>query len=433
MNKILRMNYQEVSNFLFSQLPVYQRDGKAAYKANLDNTIVLDNYFSNPHSDYLTIHVAGTNGKGSVSHMIASILQEAGYKTGLYTSPHLKDYRERIKIDGEMIDEGSVIDFVIKHKSIIENMKPSFFEMTVAMAFNHFSKQQVDIAVIETGMGGRLDSTNIVTPLVSVITNIGIDHTAFLGNDIKTIAGEKAGIIKTGIPVVIGEWNKESASVFLLKALEKNSSIVFADKLRTIVEIEDLKNEFDVYLNEDSEFLNLKIDLLGDYQQKNVLTTLTTLNAISDNIQVSKRNIADGLNSVVANTGLKGRWQVLSENPKIICDAGHNVEGITYIIKQLEKEDYDKLHMVLGMVNDKDIDKVLLLLPKNAKYYFTKANIPRALNEQALMKKAKEFGLKGASYGSVEMAILKAKEAAAENDLIFIGGSTFVVAEVPEL
>ncbi len=427
------MNYQEVIDFLFSQLPVYQRDGKAAYKANLDNTIAFDNYFNNPHRNYLIIHVAGTNGKGSVSHMIASVLQQTGYKTGLYTSPHLKDFRERIKIDGAMISKESVIDFVSTNKQIIEDLKPSFFEMTVAMAFEHFSKQQVDIAVIETGMGGRLDSTNIVTPLVSVITNIGIDHTAFLGTDLKTIAGEKAGIIKSEVPVVVGEWDKVTAPVFLHKALQNKASIVFADRVREISKEISNDNEFDINFNEEPEFLKMKIDLQGNYQMKNVLTAITALNTIKDKLNISSQNIKDGLNSVVANTDLKGRWQILSENPKIICDTGHNVEGITYIINQLEREQFETLHVVLGMVNDKDIDKVLVLLPKIAKYYFTKATIPRALNQQILMDKAKEFGLEGDSFDSVELAIDTAKLAAKETDLIFIGGSTFVVAEIPEL
>lgn len=426
------MNYQEVTKFLFSQLPVFQRDGKAAYKANLDNTIAFDNYFSNPHQNYLTIHVAGTNGKGSVSHMLASVLQQAGYKTGLYTSPHLKDFRERIKINGKLIEEYEVVNFVTEHKAVIQKLKPSFFEMTVAMAFEYFSKQQVDIAVIETGMGGRLDSTNIVKPLVSVITNIGIDHTAFLGKDLKSIAGEKAGIIKKDIPVVVGEWNVDTAPVFLTKALQKNTSIVFADKVRELNDNKDA-NTYDIHFSGEPEYLNLKIDLLGNYQQKNLLTAITALNAIKDKVTISSNDIHEGLGKVVSNTGLKGRWQIVNKAPKIICDTGHNVEGISYIIEQLKREQYKRLHIVLGMVNDKDIAKVLNLLPKDANYYFTKASIPRALDEKELMNTAKQFELIGGSYVSVAEAIEQAKVEATENDLIFIGGSTFVVAEIPDL
>lgn len=429
------MNYEQTLDFLFTQLPVYQRDGKAAYKANLDNTLALDEYFRHPHQNYLTIHVAGTNGKGSVSHMLASVLQEAGYKTGLYTSPHLKDFRERIKVNGLEIEEAEVIDFVDKHTGIIKELTPSFFELTVAMAFEYFSMQKVDIAVVETGMGGRLDSTNIVEPLISIITNIGLDHTAYLGDNLKAIAGEKAGIIKTNVPVVVGEWQAETAPVFLMKALQKNTEIIFVDKIREVVK-EENNNEikYNIIYEDNIEFLNLGIDLLGSYQAKNLLTTISVLQMLRAQLhKLSAKTITDGLAKVVLNTGLKGRWQILAQNPKIITDTGHNKEGLKYIVEQLATEDYEHLHIVFGMVNDKDIDSVLSLLPKTANYYFTKAKIPRALSEVNLMREGKKLGLTGSCYANVELAIRKAKEAASANDLIFIGGSTFVVAEIPEL
>lgn len=425
------MTYQETLDFLFNQLPVYQRDGKAAYKANLDNTHELDKHFMHPHQSYQTIHVAGTNGKGSVSHMLASVLQEAGYKTGLYTSPHLKDFRERIRVNGEMIGVEDVINFVSENGEIIKNLKPSFFEMTVAMAFKYFEQQKVDVAVIETGMGGRLDSTNIISPLVSVITNIGLDHTAFLGDNLKAIAAEKAGIIKAEIPVVIGEWNAETASVFLKRAIEKNAEIVFSDKVREMKT--DSENKHTIYHDSEIEYIDIKCGLMGDYQKKNIITALTAIQHLKSHFNLNTEHIKSGFLKVVENTGLKGRWQVLSNKPKTICDTGHNIEGMTYIINQLARENYKNLHIVMGMVNDKNIEKVLEILPKQATYYFTKAKIPRALSEVILMRQAKEEGLNGSCYANVELALQKAKKAAEPNDLIFIGGSTFVVAEVPDL
>lgn len=428
------MDYQQTTQFLFSQLPVYQRDGKSAYKANLNNTIALDTYFNHPHEQFMTIHVAGTNGKGSVSHMLAAILQHAGYKVGLYTSPHLKDFRERIRINGEPISEHEVINFVEQHKKIIESLRPSFFELTVAMAFHYFARQQIDIAVIETGLGGRLDSTNIITPLISVITNIGFDHVQFLGNTLRLIAGEKAGIIKPNIPVIIGETQTETAPVFLAKALELSSPIVFADQIRVAIPSEkEGKTFYSVFKQGETEFINLISDLQGSYQAKNILTVLAALNALPSNLVVKNADIIEGLKSVSQTTGLKGRWQIVQENPKIICDTGHNAEGISYVVKQLEIENYTKLHMVIGMVSDKDITKVLSLLPKNAVYYFTRASIPRAMNEQELMKQASNFDLTGSAFSTVAEAIASAKTQATCSDLIFIGGSTFVVAEVPEL
>lgn len=429
------MDYQQTIDFLFSQLPVYQRDGKAAYKANLDNTMALDHYFKSPHTKYVTVHIAGTNGKGSVSHLLAAILQKAGYKTGLYTSPHLKDFRERIKINGEMISENEVVDFVEENKDILNQIKPSFFEMTVALAFDFFAKRNIDIAIIETGMGGRLDSTNIIQPLLSIITNIGFDHTAFLGKELKDIAYEKAGIIKENTPIIIGEWNSQTATVFMQQAIKKTSPIVFADRVRRVENFHETDDcqSLTVYFNGEPEYLDLELDLLGDYQKKNILTVLTALDYLSKNITINVESIREGVKNATKITGLRGRWQRIGENPKIICDTGHNVDGIAYVVKQLKKQSFEKLHIVFGMVNDKEIDNVLEQMPQKANYYFTKANIPRAMGELELMRKAKKFGLNGSCYANVGLAIQKAKERATSKDFIFIGGSTFIVAEIPDL
>ena len=404
------MNYQETLDYLFTQLPMYQRVGQAAYKVDLSNTHELCKLLNNPENKFKSIHVAGTNGKGSTSHMLASVLYEAGYKVGLYTSPHLKDFRERVKINGEMISEDKVVSFVQQHKSNFENIQLSFFEWTVGLAFNYFASEKVDIAIIETGLGGRLDSTNVVTPEVSVITNIGIDHTQFLGDTLAKIAVEKAGIIKFNTPVIIGETQKESRTVFVKKANECNSSIQFADK--------QVQNK-------------LETDLKGTYQQKNVKTSLATIDVLNQNgWNISESNIRNGLLNVVKNTGLLGRWQVLSESPLTICDTGHNEEGITEIVAQLKSMPYNKLHIVFGAVNDKSIDKVLGLLPKEAQYYFCEAKIPRALKVEDLLNSAKKNGLQGIKYSSVQNALEAAIKKVELNDLIFVGGSTFVVAEV---
>lgn len=409
------MNYQETTAWMFNQLPMYQLQGASAYKKDLTNTHLLINHLNNPHAYLKCIHVAGTNGKGSSSHMLASILQEAGYKTGLYTSPHLKDFRERIKIIGPdtsgEITEDFVCDFINSNKSFFEANDISFFEMSVGLAFAYFAKEAVDIAVIEVGMGGRLDATNIITPLVSVITNIGLDHTQFLGNTLESVAFEKAGIIKTGIPVVIGEYTAETKNVFLAKAKETNSEIYFAA---------DLISE------------NLPSDLIGDYQihnKKTVIQTIKVLNTETD-FNISHHNIESGLLNVVKNTGLLGRWQQLGEFPKIICDTAHNKNGLEIVLKQIKKEKFGQLHIVLGVVNDKDLDEVFPLFPKNAIYYFCKPNIPRGLEVSILKEKASQFGLTGETYHSVSEAYSSAKESAAANDFIYVGGSTFVVAEI---
>lgn len=423
------MNYQETLNWLFSQLPMYQREGQAAYKANLDNTLALDEYFKHPHTHFKTIHVAGTNGKGSVSHMLASILQEAGYKTGLYTSPHLKDFRERIKINGEMVSEQYVIDFVEDNKDLFASIHPSFFEMTVAMAFKYFADQQVDIAVIEVGLGGRLDSTNIITPLASVITNISFDHMALLGNTLEKIAGEKAGIIKSGIPAIVGVRDKEYDYVFEERAASVNTTLSFAGEQWNVEK--NPEGNYHLKRSSGEEFCNLSCELKGDYQRKNIPIVLETIPALrAAGLQITDEQVRTGISRVITNTGLHGRWQTLAQSPLTICDTGHNIDGITEIVQQLQKCQYERLHFVIGMVNDKDVDHVLCILPKEAIYYFTKASIPRAMNEEILAEKARTAGLHGTCYPTVATAYEAAHQNATKQDMIYIGGSTFVVAEV---
>ena len=389
---------------------MYQRVGQSAYKADLAATINLAHYLQNPENNFKTIHIAGTNGKGSTSHMLASVFQEAGYKTGLYTSPHLKDFRERIKINGEMIPEEYVSEFVANHRHYFEKNQLSFFEMTVGLAFDYFRNEKVDIAIIEVGMGGRLDSTNIVSPEVSVITNIGLDHTQFLGNTLEEIAVEKAGIIKEKIPVVIGETLPETKGVFEKIASERKTQITFAETI-------------------DSS--NYSSDLKGSYQKKNIKTVLATLGILrGKGWKISDKNIENGLLNTIKNTGLMGRWQILHEHPKAICDTAHNKDGLQLVMQQLALEKYLQLHIVLGVVSDKDLDLVLPLFPINAIYYFCKPNIPRGLDASLLLTKARGFGLVGEEYISVEKAFSTALGAASKNDLIFVGGSTFVVAEV---
>ncbi|TXE06174.1 bifunctional folylpolyglutamate synthase/dihydrofolate synthase [Seonamhaeicola algicola] len=404
------MTYQETLNWLFAQLPMYQKQGDSAYKADLSNTHLLVNHLKHPHKKIKTIHVAGTNGKGSTSHMLASVLQEAGYKVGLYTSPHLKDFRERIKINGNVVSKQFVIGFIKRNKPFFEANKLSFFEMTVGMAFEYFAKQKVDIAVIEVGLGGRLDSTNVITPEVSVITNIGLDHTKFLGNTLEAIAGEKGGIIKPNVPVVIGETQIETAPVF--KALAKNNKakITFADAV--------VKT-------------NLVSDLKGVYQSKNIKTALQAINELkARGFKISHKHIKEGLLSVVKNTGLLGRWQVLNQTPKVVCDTGHNKEGLQLVMQQLKNELFDNLHIVFGVVNDKDLSSIVALLPKKATYYFCKPEISRGLPAKDLQSAFKDYNLIGNVYGSVNEAYKAALSFAKSTDFIFIGGSTFVVAEI---
>ncbi len=403
------MNYQQTVSWMFSQLPMYQNQGKVAFKKDLSNTILLANHLKDPQNNFKSVHIAGTNGKGSTSHMLASVLQEAGYKVGLYTSPHLKDFRERIKINGLDISQQFVVDFIQENKSFFEQHKLSFFEMTVGMAFDYFSKSKVDIAVIEVGLGGRLDSTNIITPEVSVITNIGLDHTQFLGTTYEAIAKEKAGIIKTNIPVVIGETQSQTKAIFKSIAQVNTAKIQFADTFS----------------------YQFASDLKGHYQKHNVKTAVCTLYVLNEvGFTISEQHIVSGLKHVIKNTGLKGRWQELQLEPKVICDTAHNVEGLSYIVAQLQHEQYNRLHIVFGVVNDKDIDTILPLLPKEAVYYFCRPNVPRGLDAEILQNKFLSNGFIGSHYASVSLALQAAKKQATSEDLIYVGGSTFVVAEI---
>lgn len=427
------MNYEETLDFLYTQLPVFQRDGSSAYKANLNNTMALDELLHHPHKEFKTIHVAGTNGKGSVSHTLASILQKQGYKVGLYTSPHLKDFRERIRVNGEMASKEFVVDFVEEVMPFIETHKPSFFELTVGMAFQYFAKSMVDIAVIEVGLGGRLDSTNIITPVLSVITNIGLDHTALLGHTLEQIASEKGGIIKANIPVVIGRKQKETIPVFETLAVNNESFLIYASESYVAEQgmiSRSQKQIFNFYRHGELKFKELECDLMGLYQKENIATVLTAVEMLNDlGIIINNNSIYSGISTVVETTKLQGRWQTIGNNPHIICDTGHNEDGIKQVVKQLNNMAYKQLHFVIGMVNDKDITAVLKLLPKDATYYFTKANIPRSLDEKLLQQEARKFCLAGETYPTIELAIKNAKKNAEVNDLIFIGGSTFVVAE----
>ena len=402
------MTYRQTLDWMFAQLPMYQQKGKKAYNSKLDGILAFASYLNNPQNHFKSIHVAGTNGKGSSSHMLASILQEAGYKVGLYTSPHLKDFRERIRINGKPISKAKVVEFITAHKSFLEDHQLSFFELTVGMAFDYFSEKEVNIAIIEVGLGGRLDSTNIITPEVSLITNIGYDHTDVLGNTLPEIAFEKAGIIKKGVPVVVSEYQPETARVFHNKSIEYKTTLVFASE---------------------GHYPSYKTDLLGDYQNKNIKGVLAALQAL-EGFSIKKIHIKEGLLKVSDNTGLMGRWQELGENPKIICDTAHNKEGLALVLKQLKEEKYSRLHIVLGFVKEKDIEGILSLFPEEAEYYFCKPNIERGLEANTLQDKAVAFNLKGSIYSSVKEAYNSAKSNALAPDFIYVGGSTFVVAEV---
>ena len=418
---------------MFNKLPMYQRIGAAAYKADLNNTIQLLNLLNNPQNDFKSVHVAGTNGKGSVSHMLASVFQEAGYKTGLYTSPHLRDFRERIRINGEMIPEENVVQFIDNYKEKFEAMELSFFEMTVGMAFDYFSKEKIDIAIVEVGMGGRLDSTNLITPELSIITNIDFDHMKFLGDTRAKIAYEKAGIIKPGIPVVIGETHPETEQVFIDKAKEDNSPIYFADQIFDCDKIHiesDIEQQYDVWKNSELYMEALEIPLMGNYQQKNLTTVMCAIDLLRNKFNLSEDDIRNGIGKVIRNTHLMGRWQILNKDPLTIADTGHNVAGITEVVRQLAEMSYGKLHFVLGMVNDKDIESVLQLLPRGAEYYFCKADIPRGLDANILAEKAFDMGLRGQVFESVNHAYRSAVNNAHFGDVVFIGGSNFTVAEV---
>ena len=421
------MNYAQTIQYLYDRLPVFHHVGSSAYKPGLDNTIRLMNALENPHTRYRTIHVAGTNGKGSVSHMLAAVLQQAGYKVGLYTSPHLVDFRERIRINGNMIEQQYVIDFVEKYHTVFSDVEPSFFEATMAMAFNYFADSKVDIAVIEVGLGGRLDSTNIIQPELSVITNISFDHVGFLGDTLEKIAFEKAGIIKPNTPVVIGEALSETRPAFETKAKKENAAIYFAEE-RVIVSFIDYENgKMRVNTSDNKSFV---VGLSGLYQLKNIATVLTAIEQLNRlNLNISESSIVQGLKMVTEITGLQGRWQVLQQQPVIVADTGHNVGGIQFVVLQLKEQKYKTLRIVIGMVNDKDISSVLAMLPKEAVYYFTQANIIRALEAEDLLNKAKSYGLSGNAYHTVKQALQTAISDAKEDDFIFIGGSNFVVGE----
>jgi len=402
------MNYTKTLDYLFSRLPIYQRIGKAAYKSDIGNIVAATKHLENPHTQFKSIHIAGTNGKGSTAHMLASILQESGIKVGLYTSPHLKDFRERIKINGKMITQKKVVNFVNENQVFFEKMELSFFEFTVAMAFDYFAKQKVDIAIIETGLGGRLDSTNIINPELAIITNISLDHTNLLGNSIEEIAFEKAGIIKNKTPIIIGKRQKETASIFKNIAKDKNANLIYASSEK-----------------------RYSSDLKGDYQQKNINTVITAVKQLQkQGWAITEGHIKHGLLKTVFNTQILGRWQTLGSKPKIICDTAHNEDGIKEIAKQLSNSKYNQLHIVFGTVYDKNLDTFLPYLPKDAKYYFCNANILRAMNAEDLQKEAAKHQLKGRIFASVREALNCAQDNSNPEDLIFVGGSTFVVAEV---
>jgi dihydrofolate synthase/folylpolyglutamate synthase len=448
------MDYKATLDYLYSQLPMFTRDGASAFKKDLTNTVELCKRLDDPHKKFKSVHIAGTNGKGSTSHMLAAILQTAGYKTGLYTSPHLRDFRERIRINGEMVSEQHVIDFVKDHRQDFEDIKPSFFEMTVAMAFDAFARAKVDIAIIEVGLGGRLDSTNVITPLLSIITNIGWDHMNMLGDTLPLIAGEKAGIIKPGVPVIVGEYQFDVADVFINKAEAVEAPISFASEDWEILKskVGSYKSEVGSRRSEVIEYLefeispknsslttrhspltthHLRLDLPGTYQLKNVKTVLSAVDELRDqDFAISHEQIKTALNQVKKLTGLHGRWEILSHHPLTICDTGHNPEGITEVLKNIESTPHANLHIVMGMVNDKDISKILAMLPKHATYYFCRPDIPRGLDAEILQQKAEAFGLHGEIYVSVNAALKTAQNHADKNDLVFVGGSTFVVAEI---
>jgi len=424
---LVNMTYNETLKYLYDRLPVFHQIGGAAYKPGLDNSIQLLNSMNNPHNRYRTIHIAGTNGKGSVSHFLAAVLQKAGYKVGLYTSPHLFDFGERIRVNGKMINKQYIIDFVEINKDLFSKVEPSFFEATMAMAFDYFANCKVDVAIIEVGLGGRLDSTNIIQPELSVITNISFDHVGFLGDTLEKIAYEKAGIIKPNTPVVIGEVLHKTRPVFESKASQENAPIHFAEENHAVT-FKGFENGNMLVETADKKTLNM--GLCGIYQIKNIATTLAAIEQLKNlNFNISEIAMREGMEQVVEITGLKGRWQELQKTPTVVCDTGHNVGGIEFVVKQLKIQQYKTLHFVIGMVNDKDISAVLALLPPEARYYFTQANIARALSSEDLKQMAQSYGLTGASYQTVKQAVEAAMKNADDDDFVFIGGSNFVVGE----
>lgn len=434
------MTYRETTEYLFNQLPMFERNGAKGYKSGLDNTLSLDVHFGHPHSSYKTIHVAGTNGKGSCSSLIAAMLQTAGYKVGLYTSPHLVDFRERIRVNGRMVSEQYVIDFVEKERHFFEPMRPSFFELTTAMAFKYFEDMKVDIAVIETGLGGRLDCTNIINPILSIITNISYDHTQFLGNTLDKIAAEKAGIIKDDVPVIIGNADEETKSVFLSKALETHSEIIFAqgENNKEVTKVQRFDDSTLLYITR--SFGDIKCSLVGSYQEENVNTVLVAIKNLMKQGYLSdcttrigrdcmRSELSEAFVNVTKLTGLRGRWQTVKTAPRVVCDTGHNLGGWEFISRQLKATNCKQMHIIFGMVDDKDIDNVLNLLPKNALYYFTEADNRRAIPWLNIQQKAVGKGLSGGGYPTVKEAFAAALRHAAHDDFIFVGGSSYVVAD----
>ncbi|WP_099465655.1 bifunctional folylpolyglutamate synthase/dihydrofolate synthase [Parabacteroides provencensis] len=424
------MTYEDTLHYLYTSIPVFQHSGASAYKPGLGTSIALDNYLGNPHKSYRTIHVAGTNGKGSVSHVLAAILQQSGYKVGLYTSPHLVDFRERIRVDGKKISKEYVTGFVERHRPFFESLHPSFFELTSSIAFDYFRNEKVDYAIIEVGMGGRLDSTNIISPVLSIITNISLDHTQFLGDTVEKIAAEKAGIIKTGIPVLIGEGLDSSvAEVFRETARKQNSPIYFSQSVELINNAIRTEDGWEI---DSLEFGKLHGELGGFSQCKNNRTILAALSLLTrSGINIPIEAIREGFSHVTTLTGLMGRWQKLQDEPKVICDTGHNIGGWNYLSSQLEgiAKHYKNLYMIVGMVNDKDVDGVLSMMPKEANYFFTQASVERAMPAQEFALKASAHGLSGITCKTVREAVEKALKKAGKDDMIFIGGSTFIVAD----
>jgi dihydrofolate synthase/folylpolyglutamate synthase len=426
------MNYEETIHYLYQKLPLFSNLGIKAYKPDLKNTIALTKYLGNPQDKIKTIHVAGTNGKGSTSHMLSAVFQECGYQTGLYTSPHLRDFRERIRFNGEMIKKEFVIDFVEKTKKISEEISPSFFELTFVMALQYFAEKKVDVAIIETGLGGRLDSTNIIKPLLSVITNIGYDHMDILGNTLEKIAGEKAGIIKSGVPVVIGESLPETKTVFKEYAKLKNAPIFFAEQTYQIISSKNCIETFDVEIinTKTKEKNNYHLDLTGIYQLKNLVTVIESIDQLRDNFHLEEGKVRTALSLVKTLNHLHGRWEVINQKPLVILDVAHNIDGMRQLVDQISSSSFKELHIIFGMVKDKEIEKVLEILPAKANYYFTKAQIPRALPESELLDKAQKYNLQGTSISEVNEALKAAMNRASDEDLILVCGSVFVVGEV---
>lgn len=423
------MNYQETLNYLYNSTPVFEHVGAVAYKEGLQNTLALDKHFNHPHTNFKTIHIAGTNGKGSCSHSLASILQEAGYKVGLYTSPHLVDFRERIRVNGQCISKERVIKFVKDERKFFEPLHPSFFELTTALAFKYFYEQKVDIAIIEVGLGGRLDCTNIISPILSIITNISFDHTQFLGDTLAKIAGEKAGIIKKGVPVIIGEANEETRPVFQSKANEVNSDIVFAEDNAIVTSSSPIVDGGRRYnLSNNSTLVG---ELSGDYQERNMNTILCACNILKQmNIIKNDDIIAKGLTNICKNTGLLGRWQTIQNNPTVVCDTGHNVGGWNYLAPQIKRQQCNQLRIVFGMVDDKDINSVMFLLPKNAIYYWTQAETKRSIKAERVAEIAIKHDLRGEMFDNVEVAYTKALQDSNKDDFVFVGGSSYIVADL---